>query len=46
MLGVAYSFKWGAVTLTYRNLYYDQKGDKLIQNMHLSGPALGVTFRF
>ena len=46
MLGVAYSFKWGGVTLTYRNLYYDQKGDKLIQNMRFSGPALGVTFRF
>jgi len=46
MLGVAYSFKWGEVTLAYRNLYYDQKGDKLVQDMRFSGPALGVTFRF
>jgi hypothetical protein len=46
MLGVAYSFKWGGVTLAYRNLYYDQKDDKLIQDMRFSGPALGVTFRF
>ena len=46
LLGVAYSFKWGGVTLAYRNLYYDQKGDKLIQDMRFSGPALGVTFRW
>jgi hypothetical protein len=46
MLGFAYSFKWGDVTLAYRYLYYDQKNDELIQNMHFNGPALGVTFRF
>jgi hypothetical protein len=46
MLGVAYSFTWGGVTLAYRNLYYDLKGDNLIQDMRFSGPALGVTFRF
>jgi hypothetical protein len=33
MLGVAYSFKWGGVTLAYRNLYYDQKDDKLVQDL-------------
>ncbi len=46
LIGVAYSFKWGEVTLAYRNLYYDQDGDKLIQNLRFDGPALGVTFRF
>jgi len=46
MLGIAYSFKWGDVTLAYRYLYYDQADDKLIQNMYFNGPALGVTFRF
>jgi uncharacterized protein YaiE (UPF0345 family) len=46
MLGVAYSWNWGGVTLAYRNLYYDQKDDKLVQNLRLTGPALGVTFRF
>jgi len=46
MLAVAYAFKWGGVTLAYRNLYYDQKNDKLIQNFRFTGPALGVTFRF
>jgi hypothetical protein len=46
MLGVAYTYKWIGATLAYRQLYYDQKGDKLIQDMRFSGPALGVTFRF
>jgi hypothetical protein len=46
MLGFAYSFKWGDVTLAYRYLYYDQNNDKLIQDMHFNGPTLGVTFRF
>jgi hypothetical protein len=46
MLGVAYTYKWIGVTLAYRHLYYDQKDDKLIQDMRFSGPALGVMFRF
>jgi hypothetical protein len=46
MLGIAYSFSWGGVNLTYRHLYYDQKGDKLVQDLRFSGPALGVTFRW
>ncbi len=46
LLGIDYSFKWGGVTLAYRDLYYDQKDDKLLQDLRFSGPALGVTFRF
>lgn len=46
MLGIAYSFKWGGVMLAYRNLYYDQNNDKLIQDLRFTGPALGLTFRF
>jgi hypothetical protein len=46
MLGIAYSFKWGAVTLAYRDLYYDQSDDKLVQNLRFSGPVLGLTIRF
>jgi len=34
------------VLLTYRHLDYDEKGDKLVQDLRFSGPALGVTFRF
>jgi hypothetical protein len=46
MLGIAYSYKWFGATLAYRHLYYDMKGDKLIQDMRFSGPLLGVNFRF
>jgi hypothetical protein len=46
MLGIAYSFKWGETTLAYRDLYYDQGNDKLLQNFRFSGPALGATIRF
>lgn len=46
MAGIGYSYKWGDVLLAYRELYYDQKSDKLLQNVRLSGPVLGATFRF
>jgi len=46
MLGIAYSYKWFGATLVYRHLYYDMKGDNLIQDMRFSGPALALNFRF
>jgi len=46
MTGVGYSYKWGDVLLAYRHLYYEQKSDKPIQELQMSGPALGATFRF
>jgi hypothetical protein len=45
-LGIGYSFKWGDLLLAWRHLYYEQKSDKPVQEMEMSGPALGVTFRF
>ena len=46
MTGIEYSFHWGDALLAYRHLYYDQTGDKLLQDLSFSGPALGVSFRF
>jgi hypothetical protein len=46
MMGLAYTFGWGDVSLAYRHLYYSQKGDQFIQSLALSGPLLGVTFGF
>lgn len=46
MTGVGRAFNWGDLTLTYRHLSYDQSGDKLVQDLSLSGPELGVVFRF
>ena len=44
--GVGYAFDWGDVILDYRYLYYSQSGRKLIEDMKMGGPALGVNFRF
>jgi hypothetical protein len=46
MAGIAYGFSWGSLQLVYHHLYYDQKNEKLLQNMRFSDPALGITFRF
>jgi len=46
MVGVAYSWNWGDLGLVYRHLAYDMDGDKLLQDVDFSGPALGATFRF
>ena len=46
MAGVGYGFDWGEVTLSYRHLYYDQSGDKFVQDLAFSGAEVGVNFRF
>lgn len=44
ILAVGYRFNWGDVLLGYRYLAYDQPSDKPIQDLYMSGPALGVRF--
>lgn len=44
--GIGYRFSWGDVRLDYRHLAYEQDGDKLMQNVALSGFALGANFSF
>jgi len=46
LMGLAYTYGWGDVLLSYRHLSYGQSSDKFIQNLSLSGPLLGATFRF
>lgn len=46
MAGIGYAFDWGDLLLAYRHLYYEQDSDELIQDVRLSGPALGAAFRF
>ncbi|MDH3316554.1 MAG: hypothetical protein OEN48_10475 [Betaproteobacteria bacterium] len=46
LIAASYGFRWGDVSLGYRYLYYDQSGDKLLQDVEFGGPILGVTFRF
>lgn len=43
---IGYKFNWGNIRLGYRYLEYDQDDDKLLQDLKLYGPLLGVGFRF
>jgi hypothetical protein len=42
---VGYNFGWGDVRLGYRYLYYDL-GKKVVEDLSVGGPVLGVGFRF
>src|SRR5512134_1292761 len=44
--GIQYRWSWIDLNLMYRYLYYDMESGKLLQNVALGGPALGVNFRF
>jgi hypothetical protein len=44
--GIGYMFSWGDIKLAYRYLEYDQDDDKLVQDLKLYGPQLGIGFRF
>ena len=46
LAGIGYAFKWGEIIATYRYVYYDLKGDGLLQDVRFAGPAFGATFRF
>lgn len=44
--GVGYKFDWGDTYLVYRYLSYDLPSDRLIQDLKIKGPQLGVKFYF
>ena len=47
ILGVGKTFeKWIDASLAYRYMYYDMKGDGLLQKTTFKGPQLAVTFKF
>ena len=47
VLGVGKTFeKWIDASLAYRTMYYDMKGDGLLQKTTFKGPQLAVTFKF
>ncbi len=43
---IGYRFSWGDIRLGYRYLGYDLDDDFIMADMDLSGPVLGVGFRF
>ena len=46
LAGVAYGFRWGNLSLTYRYLFYDEGDDGMVKDLSLGGPVLGAGFRF
>jgi len=46
VLGIGFTTKRAEVFGTYRYLDYDMQDDGLVANLDLSGPAIGVAFRF
>lgn len=44
--GIGYRFDWGDVLLTYRYIHYDEGDAKLVENVDMYGPTLGVIFHF
>jgi hypothetical protein len=46
LIGIGYQFHWGAVTAAYRYLDYEFKSGKRLESLNLSGPLVGVTFRW
>lgn len=46
IVGVGYDFGWGSVIGAWRYLDYDFKSGKALEDLNLSGPAIGVNFRW
>jgi hypothetical protein len=44
--GLGYEFNWGSVLATWRYTSYELKSGSLIQSVYLSGPTIGVAFRW
>lgn len=44
--GIGYQFGWGDIKLVYRYLSYDMDDGGLLKDLSVSGPALGIGFRF
>lgn len=43
--GIGYSFSWGEITVMWRELSYDLKSSRNLQDVRFSGPMFGATFR-
>lgn len=44
--GIGYRFSWGDIKLIYRYLDYKMDDGGILEDLNVSGGALGVTFRF
>ena len=46
LIGIGYQFSWGAVSAGWRYLDYELESGKALESLNLSGPLIGVTFRW
>jgi hypothetical protein len=46
LIAVGYRYDWGDLLVGYRHLAYTSSGDKLVQNLELSGPLVGASFHW
>jgi len=44
--GIGYKFGWGNIELGYRHIYFELDDGKVMDSLQVSGPLLGVGFRF
>ena len=44
--GIGYAFNWGEIIAAWKYLDYNFKSGQKIEGLNLSGPALGVAFRW
>ena len=44
--GIDYAWSWGGAMLLYRYLFLDQGEDKTLHNLEVTGPLVGLRFRF
>jgi hypothetical protein len=44
--GLGYQARWGALSVTYRYLSFEQGGNAVVRHMNLGGPMLTASFRF
>jgi|SRR5690349_4028942 len=44
--GVGYAFGWGDIALLYRYIGYEMKSGQPVEDLKLSGPMIGATFRW
>ena len=45
-MGIGYAYPWGEVVATWRYLDYNFKSSSSVNDLKMSGPLLGVAFRW
>ena len=45
-VGAGYHFHWGDITLSVRNLTYQLSDRPILEQVRLTGPVLGASFRW